>query len=349
MLFEVKGKELIPKQIDWKPAEKELEELLISTAKTDFGLNDNIFGEYLFYVDHQKRGKNNKILDIIALDEHAQVVIIELKKNKGALGVETQSLQYVSDTAQYTGEDFIKEFKLEGREDILEGFFYDGITVKDINQRSRIILMAREFEDALYSMGQWLASQGISFKCIKYSPHTVGGNQYLSFSVSFDQSADHNHYRLKLKKRKTRESDKFWHILGSADPTWLSYLYNSNQISASFSNQEGDRGEVILKNYIPGDVIFAYVSGIGCLGYGEIKKNRKYTLIEQGSAGDIFRPPGLHRHRLTIEWKVFLPKSKAITAKELKDDFEIATPIQTSSRIRKGDIDKLIKEIEQRA
>ena len=349
MLFEVNGKQLIPKQIGWEPSEKDLENLIISTAKAELNLDYNIFGEYLFFVDNQKRGSNKKILDIIALDEHAQGVIIELKKDKGSLGVETQALQYLSDTAQYTGDDFIKEFKLGDKEGTLEAFFYEGITVKDINQRSRIILIAREFDESLYSMGQWLANQGISFKCIKYAPHTIEGNQYLSFSVSFDQSSDHNQYRVNFKKRKTRKSDYFWHNLGSDDSNWLAYLYDSGQISASFNNQECDRGEVILKNYISGDVVFAYVSGIGCLGYGKIKGNGKYKLIKQGSDGDVFDPSGLHLHRLPIEWKAFLPENKAITAKELREKFEIATPVQTSSKIRKGNIKGLIEKIEQQA
>ncbi|MCF7944984.1 MAG: hypothetical protein K9L75_05570 [Spirochaetia bacterium] len=333
----------------WEPSEQELETLIISTQDDEHVLNEQIFGEPLFFVGNQKVNSDNKRLDIIAIDKNAQGVIIELKKEKGKIGVDTQALIYLSNAAQYTGLDFIKKFKLKDYEDILENFFYDGIHVEDLNKRSRIILMARFFDQSLYSMGQWLSSQGVSFKCISYEPIHIQGKEFINFSVTNDQSSDADNYKLDIHNRPNRETFYFWHNLGSSDSSWLEYLHRKEKISASFSNQEGDRGEEVLRNYIADDHVFAYVSGIGCIGYGKIKKSDKYKLIEQGSAEDVFPEPSHHRHRLGINWIVFLPKSKAIDANHPKHDFGIAHPIQTSSRIKSGDVNGLINELKRRS
>lgn len=67
MLFEVNGKQLIPKQIGWEPSEKDLENLIISTSKAELNLDYNIFGEYLFFVDNQKRGAIKRFLILLHL------------------------------------------------------------------------------------------------------------------------------------------------------------------------------------------------------------------------------------------------------------------------------------------
>ncbi len=347
MIFKKNGEQLEVYTEYWSPSEKEIEDLIISSSdKENLILKEDIFGEEFFFIGNQIIDKNRKRLDMIALDKNANGVIIELKKDKGQLGVDMQALQYLSSNSQYKGKEFIKKYKLFEQEELLESFFNDEVHIDDINRKSRIVLLARYFDNSLFSMGSWLSEQGISFKCISYDPISVRDEKFISFSVVNDQPADTTQYKARFNKAR-QENFFFWHNLGGGDEPWFEYLFKTGQITASYSNQEGDRGEEILRNYTEGDRIFAYGSGVGCIGYGTIEK-LDYRLIEPGSSGDVFPKSGHHLHRLSIKWKYTLGIKDAINANELRSEYKIAHPIQTSSKIKRGDTDKLLSEMKRR-
>jgi RecB family endonuclease NucS len=83
---------------DWAPSELELESYLISQAEANVKvMSESVFGEPLLLVRKQVRTSTRTRADILALDRAGNGVIIELKKNAGRLGVETQALQYLAD------------------------------------------------------------------------------------------------------------------------------------------------------------------------------------------------------------------------------------------------------------
>lgn len=344
MLFVIGDNKLEQCNQFWRHKEIEIEKLIISTISDESSiLNEYIFGEALFFVNNQIVTSDKKRTDIVALDKNGNVVIIELKKDEGKLGVEMQALQYLSSLSQYKGKDFIKEYCNSYDEDDIEQFLNDGVSIDDINQHSRIILIARYFDSALFSMGKWLCDQGISFKCIAYETLLVGDNKLLNFSVVFDQAAFSSQFKLQFSKEK-REKSTYWHNIGSDNQDWWRYLVDNGLITASFDNQPGDRGEEILRNYQIGDTVLAYISKKGCVGYGEII-DLKYELIENGSKDDVCPTPGHHLHRKTIKWLYFLNVDKAIPTTQFEKEYQVPHPIQTSSRIKRGNIKGLVDKI----
>ena len=347
MLFEVLDDRL-DKCIDtWKHLELDIEKLIVSRVSEENPiLEEDIFGEELFFVDRQLVNSDKKRADIIAIDKNGSLVIIELKKDQGRLGVEMQALQYLSNFSQLKGEDFINLY-CKNKKDEINQFLNEEIGISEINKSCRIILMARYFDKALFSMGKWLSDQGVSFKCIVYETIQFDEKRLINFSVVFDQLCSFNPYKLVFSNRE-RKPCYFWHNIGNVnnkpDIKWWKYLVNTNQISASFSNQAGDRGEEILKNYVKGDKIFAYVSGIGCVGYGEIE-NPKYKLIDINSEDNYFKNKASHLHRLSIKWIHTLDFENSIKTSNFEKNFKISHPIQTSSKIKTGEIEELIKKI----
>jgi hypothetical protein len=343
MLFEVHNDKL-DKCIDtWQHVELDIEKLIVSRVSEENPiLEEDIFGEELFFVDRQITTSDKKRADIVAIDKNGSLVIIELKKDEGRLGVETQALQYLSNFSQLKGEDFINKY-CKNKWNELNQFLNDEVDISDINKFCRIILIAQYFDRALFSMGKWLSDQGVSFKCIAYEAIQFEKKRLINFSIVFDQLGPFNPYRLVFSK-KERKPDYFWHNIGKVDPDWWKYLITTNQISASFNNQAGDRGEEILKNYIRGDKIFAYANGIGCVGYGEIE-NPKYTLINVNSKENYFKNKSSHLHRLSINWIHTLDFTNAIKTSVFEKEYKIYHPYQTSSKIKIGNIEGLIKII----
>ena len=347
MIFEKQENKLVKAPNIWDINELELEQLIVSNIdEVNNILDEHIFGEELLLIDKEVKTKSKKRADILALDHNGSAVIIELKKERGRLGVETQALQYLADFSNYKGEDFIKKFCNGIDRDIIENFM--DVEIKNINSQSRIILMARYFDSTLYSMGKWLSDNGVSFKCISYTPLKFENREYINFSVDFELLSNKTIYKLEFTNAEERKPKNFWHIIENfkegdlSDSEWWSYLIENNIITANFDNSEGDKGERILKKYIRGDKIFAYKSGKGIIGYGIIE-NPKYKLIKRGDKDDVMN--GYHMHRLQCKWKYVVEDlNKAIKPGVLKDKYKIHHPFMTSSEIKNGDINLLLND-----
>ncbi len=351
MIFEVdqKTKSLVAYRSNWNVRELELEKYILSTAEEEVStLNSSIFREPLLLVSNQVRTRSSKRADILALDRMGNSVIVELKRHSSSLGVETQALQYLADFSRFKGQDFIRHFSKynSSLEENIYGFLGDEVKAEDINKNSRIILLARSFDPTLYSMGEWLSSNGVAFRCIEYTPIEHNGKKFLSFAVAFDRCPK-SIFPLSFES-KIRQPGFFWHNIGEADNDWWSYLVKTGQIATSFDCQPGDQGEKILKNYMKDDVIIAYAKRHGAVGHGIIKDPASYKLLKAGSRDDIL--DGYHLHRLGIDWQYTIEKIEdAIKPAELLDKYGIFHPRSTSVGIDANKAKQLLKNMQNNA
>lgn len=319
----------------WHPKESALEGYLISDdSEGPSILSEAIFGEPLLILSNQVRTRGNKRADILALDRAGNGVIVELKRDEGRLGVETQALQYLADFSHYTGENFIDKFSdglasKEAKEDIA-AFIGGAIESKNINSNSRIILIARSFDPSIFSMGEWLSSKGVSFRCITYTPIRFGDKKLLSFSIAFDRTSGAI-FPLAFSSN-ARNPGYYWHNIARHDQAWWELLVQENQIPACFEDSPGDQGEKILTSYVPGDTIIAYAKGYGAVGWAVVSSPMNYRLIQPGSKTDGLN--GHCLHRLEVKWHAVAKQlSDGIPPDIIKREFGIYHPIRTSVSI----------------
>lgn len=334
MIFQVdeKGKSLSAYRSAWNPLELQLENYLISKQEDAPTIRSSVFGETLLLVSNQVHTRSGKRADILALDSIGNSVIIEIKRNRGCLGVETQALQYLADFSRYRGQAFIDRFSADNNDlkESIPGFLGDEVRIEDINKHSRIILMARSFDATLFSMGEWLSSRGVAFRCVEYTPIEYEGQRFLSFSVVFDRCPEAI-FPLSFQS-STRAPAFFWHNIGGPTNDWWKYLLKTGQISTSFDGQPGDQGERILRKYIADDTIVAYASKYGALGYGVIRNPSSYVLLKPGCKEDVRN--GDQLHRLRIEWKYAVAKIEdGISPARLSREYGLYHPVSTSARI----------------
>ncbi len=332
----------------WNPKELKIEKyIFFGTGKKQPILEPSVFGEQLLLVEREATTRQKKRADILALDRAGNCVIIELKRDMGTLGVETQALQYLAEFSVYKGLDFIKHFSKHNKafEGQVRGFLGDDVDAEDLNSQSRIVLVARGFEPALLSMGEWLSSSGVPFRCIEYTPFEVGTERFLSFSVAFDRSPIPL-YRL-LFPSKTRAPKFFWHNIAESQEHWWRFLREKGQISTGFGNVPGGQGERILKSYIAGDTIIAYATGFGAIGWGEIEQPSSYKLLPKGHDEDVLQ--GKQLHRLDVAWKASATRlDMAIRADVIRREHVIYHPISTSVSIDSDKARNLIRAMDQR-
>jgi hypothetical protein len=339
VIFQIKNGKAIRFQSNskWSLSELQFEKYLIAGSDEDSTvelLDEHAFGEPLLLLSNQMPTRQGKRADIVALDRSGNVVIVELKRDTGKLGVETQALQYLADLSAFQGKSLVSKFP--ERKEQIKSFLGGDVSLDDLNFKRRIILMARAFDPSIFSMGEWLANLGVAFRCIVYTPAEIGGTQLLTFSVVFDRSREPL-YPL-LFGSVARSPQFFWHNIGHKDfqnrgNEWWEYLVRTSQISASFENQPGDDGERLLRAYIPGDSIIAYASEHGAVGWGRVDSPR-YELVKKDH--DQFTGlKGRHLHRLFgIAWKEHAIRLRdSVPSKQIEEKFEIYHPFQTKSRI----------------
>lgn len=347
MLYSVEGDSLKSVESKWNPKELELEKYLITQDETGPKvLSESVFGEPLLLISNQVRTRAKKRADILALDRAGNGVVIELKRDQGLLGVETQALQYLADFSNYRGRNFLRKFTSKGHltEDSILGFIGDNADIDELNSSSRVILMARSFDSTIFSLGEWLSSKGVPFRCITYTPVEIADRRLLSFSVVFDRS---NEAIFPVSfSSGIREPGYFWHNIARADDDWWKFLVEKGQIPACFEDSPGDQGEKILTSYRPGDTIIAYAKGYGAVGYGVVKDPLKYRLLNVGDKDD--RLKGSCRHRLHINWRSTAKSLKdGISPTRVREDFGIYHPVSTSVSIDSKKCQNLINLLKE--
>ncbi len=348
MLFEITDQQTLKRFVSkWQPRELDVEQFIVSSDSENNILEASIFGEPLLIISNQVKTKFKKRADILAIDRYGNGVIIELKRDRGFLGVETQALQYLADFSAYKGKGFINRFSKSNKqlEQEIGSFIGGNASIKDINKTSRIILLAREFDPTIYSMGEWLSNNGVAFRCIQYEPTEIDNKKFISFSIAFDRSKDILN-PLSLGG-VAREPSYYWHNIASADQKWWEYLVKSKQIPACFDSMPGDQGEKILTSYISGDVIVAYAKGYGAIGWGVIEKPDSYHLAKGGSSEDYWK--GDCMHRLSINWKAVAENlSDGIKPGKVRENYDIYHPISTSVSIDSFKAKKLIESLSKK-
>ncbi len=350
MLFKINPSSSSLEQVrsNWPPYELELERYLITQADSDNSeMSALIFGEPLLLVSNQVHTSTKKRADILALDRYGNGVIIELKREEAKLGVETQALQYLADFSNYRGKNFLRKFAQPGvSEETVLGFVGDNARIDQINARSRLILVARGFDETIFSLGEWLSSKGIAFRCISYLPVQIEDTQLLSFSIAFDRSPDAL-YPLAFSSA-AREPGIYWHNIARAEQPWWDFLVSQSQIPACFENSPGDQGEKLLTKYVPEDIVVAYAKGYGAIGWGIIEEPNTYRLIPSGDKDDLLH--GDCRHRITIKWKATAHNlSDGLSAEEIRREFNIYHPVSTSVSMSTSQGKKLLERLSRRS
>lgn len=350
MLFKINSRSeaLESVQSNWVPKELELERYLVSREEGDAPLmSASVFGEPLLLVKNQVQTRGSKRADLLALDRSGNGVVIELKRDVGRLGVETQALQYLADFSSCRGEDFLRRFCLpqQLKQETVLGFLGGNVRVQQINRHTRIILVARSFDEAVFSLGEWLSSKDVAFRCISYLPVELNGQKLLSFSVAFDRSPA-SIFPLSFGP-VAREPGYFWHNIAAPDEAWWHFLVSHNQIPACFEDSPGDQGERLLGKYVRGDRVIAYAKGYGAVGWGTVEGPDTYRLVAVGGGDDALK--GKCRHRISVKWRAIAPRlAEGISAEEVRREFNIYHPISTSVSLSAGDGERLCQRLSER-
>jgi hypothetical protein len=155
-----------------------------------------ILGEELLITttEYDRFDKTSERLDLLAIDKEGNLVIIELKRVESGKYIDLQALKYAAYCSTLSLEDVVDLFQKylimkgdklsneEVRNKILN--FIANDEFEEINERPRIILVAKEFRPEVTASVIWLRKFAIDISCIKLSPYELkDGNIALDSSI----------------------------------------------------------------------------------------------------------------------------------------------------------------------
>lgn len=147
-----------------------------------------ILGEPLLIIAKELILSSGKRLDLLAVDKQAALVVIELKRDDSGSAVEWQAIKYASYCSSFSQNEIYKHFAeyLGTNDDDAQLKIEEFINAEpeELNQKQRIILVAKEFPSEVISAVLWLREALIDVSCIRLTPHIdYEGNLFINPEV----------------------------------------------------------------------------------------------------------------------------------------------------------------------
>lgn len=123
-------------------------------------------------------------IDLLALDPHGAVVVIELKRGSHKLHL-LQALGYAATVAKWSRNRLLElrarltNRSLEEAEEELEEFLLD--SAGSLNQTQRVILVAEDFDYMVLATAEWLTEKfDVDVRCYRVKLSADGAQEYLA-------------------------------------------------------------------------------------------------------------------------------------------------------------------------
>lgn len=212
--------------------------------------NTDILGERLLIIQKEFSGFDDtkERLDLLALDESGNLVIIENKLDDSGRDVVWQALKYASYCSSLTKNDikdiFQKYLDAQGEKEHSEKLICDFLETEDFSEielnsdDQRIIMIAANFRKEVTSTAMWLLDHNIKIKCIKVTPYELNGQVFLD-TEQIIPIVDAEDYLIKIANKKqeeliNREKKQTRHTIRVE--FWTQLLQEMNKKSDLFKN-----------------------------------------------------------------------------------------------------------------
>jgi len=178
--------------------------------------NTDMLGERLLIIQKEFSGfeDTKERLDLLAIDEHGSLVIIENKLDDSGRDVVWQSLKYTSYCSGLAKSDikdiFQKYLDEQGKDEYAERILCEFLGAEDFSEielnsdDQRIIMIAANFRKEVTSTAMWLLDHNIKIKCIRVTPYELN-NQVFIDTEQIIPIVNAEEYLIKIANKKQEE------------------------------------------------------------------------------------------------------------------------------------------------
>lgn len=179
-----------------------------------------ILGEELLVVtsEYDRFDKTNERLDLLAIDKDGNLVVIELKRDDSGKSVDLQAMKYAAYCSTLRLVDLVDiyaryqrqkgtDLSLEAAQQVILDFI-DNDDFEELNDRPRIILVAREFRPEVTASVLWLRKFGIGISCVKWDPYELSEDCVVFNSSVLIPLPEAIEFIIQSEKKETAEHSK---------------------------------------------------------------------------------------------------------------------------------------------
>lgn len=211
----------------------------------------DILGENLLILsmEFDRFSNSSDRLDLLALDEDGNLVVIELKRDSAAGLADLQAIRYAAMVSSmrvdmvapyfvaYCARYCNKQISLsEAKEEIRSFVVTDGFA--EFSNKPRIILCSEGFSQEITTTVLWLRQSNIDITCVKITPYHFNGQSIIVPNVIIPLQ-EAKEYLIEIQTKEEEQA----HATRKNAPRTMRYLIECGAIKA------GDR--IFLKNGLP--------------------------------------------------------------------------------------------------
>lgn len=201
-----------------------------------------ILGEELIIIttEYDRFDKTNERLDLLCFDKQGKVVIVELKRDDSTKNVDLQAIKYAAYCSTFTMKDIIemrrKYLTSRGEystDEKIENELYDFVEndFEKIDDKPRIMIVAKEFRPEVTSTVMWLRKFNIDISCIKLTPYKIDATRIGLVSSILIPLPEAKEYIIKVERKES--------IQENLTRTQQEYLDFYQEVSDEFGERMG--------------------------------------------------------------------------------------------------------------
>lgn len=213
--------------------------------------NPSILGENLLVlsIEFDRFSNSNDRLDILALDEDGNLVVVELKRDSAAGLADLQAIRYAAMVSSMTVDTVIPYFvayrekychqKISAADARVEiRSFVSAEDFKDLSNHPRIILCSEGFSTEITTTVLWLRQSNIDITCVKITPYNFN-NQSVIVPNTIIPLQEAKEYLIEIQVKEEEQSQ----ATRKNAPRTMKYLLECGAL------KQGDR--IFLTNSLP--------------------------------------------------------------------------------------------------
>lgn len=175
-----------------------------------------ILGERLLVISSEfhRFDKSNRRLDVLALDEDGNLVVVELKLDIVGSHADLQAIRYAAFCSTMTMADVIEELAAtkKGSKEAAENTIREFLAVDELPElgdRPRILLVAGAMDDQeITSCVLWLRRFGLDIGCVELTPYRVPSGMIVLVPKTIIPLPETREYMVKVEKKEVAKVEK---------------------------------------------------------------------------------------------------------------------------------------------
>jgi hypothetical protein len=256
----------------WQVQGKDLQEINREVLNNEQRLEDwvvkdpNILGIDVLLVGRQVTTASGGRIDLLAIDDEANLVILELKRDKTPREIIAQALDYASWVNELSYEQ-IDTISKDFTGKLLPQAFSDhyGFSIpQTVNGHHSMVILASELDDSSERIVQYLSEQyGVPINVLFFTFFKTASGEFVGRAWLKDPEEIQE--RTQARKQAPWSGFYFVNVGEGVHRNW-----DDCRLYGFLSAGQGEKYSNAMKKLKPGDLVFGYMRGLGYVGFGTV-------------------------------------------------------------------------------